>query len=421
MGTERSDNVAESTFNVEKVKKDFPILEQEVNGKKLVYLDSSATSQTPIQVTDSIADYYNRYNSNVHRGVHTLGTLATDAYEKARETVRRFINARYFEEVVFTRGTTTAINLVAHSYGDANVSEGDEIVVTQMEHHANIVPWQQLAKRTGATLKFIPMSDSSELEKEAIDNTITDNTKIVAVTHVSNVLGTINDVKYIAEVAHQHDAVIAVDGAQSAPHMKVDVQDLDVDFFSFSGHKMLGPTGIGALYGKRHLLDKMEPIEFGGDMIDFVGLEDATWTDLPTKFEAGTPLIAEAIGFAEAIRYIDELGLEEIHQHEYELVNYAYNEMSKIEGLEIYGPSPEKRAGLITFNVEGVHPHDLATALDSEGVAVRAGHHCAQPLMKWLNQSSTARASFYVYNTTEDVDKLIQALYRTKEFFSYEF
>lgn len=413
--------MAESTFNVEKVKKDFPILEQEVNGKKLVYLDSSATSQTPIQVTDSIADYYNRYNSNVHRGVHTLGTLATDAYEKARETVRRFINARYFEEVVFTRGTTTAINLVAHSYGDANVSVGDEIVVTQMEHHANIVPWQQLAKRTGATLKFIPMSDSGELEKEAIDNTITDNTKIVAVTHVSNVLGTINDVKYIAEVAHQHDAVIAVDGAQSAPHMKVDVQDLDVDFFSFSGHKMLGPTGIGALYGKRHLLDKMEPIEFGGDMIDFVGLEDATWTDLPTKFEAGTPLIAEAIGFAEAIRYIDELGLEEIHQHEYELVNYAYNEMSKIEGLEIYGPSPEKRAGLITFNVEGVHPHDLATALDSEGVAVRAGHHCAQPLMKWLNQSSTARASFYVYNTTEDVDKLIQALYRTKEFFSYEF
>ena len=413
--------MAESTFNVEKVKKDFPILEQEVNGKKLVYLDSSATSQTPIQVTDSIADYYNRYNSNVHRGVHTLGTLATDAYEKARETVRRFINARYFEEVVFTRGTTTAINLVAHSYGDANVSEGDEIVVTQMEHHANIVPWQQLAKRTGATLKFIPMSDSGELVKEAIDNTITDNTKIVAVTHVSNVLGTINDVKYIAEVAHQHDAVIAVDGAQSAPHMKVDVQDLDVDFFSFSGHKMLGPTGIGALYGKRHLLDKMEPIEFGGDMIDFVGLEDATWTDLPTKFEAGTPLIAEAIGFAEAIRYIDELGLEEIHQHEYELVNYAYNEMSKIEGLEIYGPSPEKRAGLITFNVEGVHPHDLATALDSEGVAVRAGHHCAQPLMKWLNQSSTARASFYVYNTTEDVDKLIQALYRTKEFFSYEF
>lgn len=413
--------MAESTFNVEKVRKDFPILKQEVNGKKLVYLDSSATSQTPIQVTDSIADYYNRYNSNVHRGVHTLGTLATDAYEKARETVRRFINARYFEEVVFTRGTTTAINLVAHSYGDANVSEGDEIVVTQMEHHANIVPWQQLAKRTGATLKFIPMSDSGELEKEAIDNTITDNTKIVAVTHVSNVLGTINDVKYIAEVAHQHNAVIAVDGAQSAPHMKVDVQDLDVDFFSFSGHKMLGPTGIGVLYGKRHLLDKMEPIEFGGDMIDFVGLEDATWTDLPTKFEAGTPLIAEAIALAEAIRYIDELGLEEIHQHEYELVNYAYNEMSKIEGLEIYGPEPDKRAGLITFNVEGVHPHDLATALDSEGVAVRAGHHCAQPLMKWLNQSSTARASFYVYNTTEDVDKLIQALYRTKEFFSYEF
>lgn len=413
--------MAESTFNVEKIIKDFPILEQQVNGSRLVYLDSSATSQTPIQVTDSIVDYYNRYNSNVHRGVHTLGTLATDAYEKARETVRRFINAQYFEEVVFTRGTTTAINLVAHSYGDANVSEGDEIVVTQMEHHANIVPWQQLAKRTGAKLKFIPMSESGELKRDAIESTINDRTKIVAVAHVSNVLGTINDVKYIAEVAHRHNAVIAVDGAQSAPHMKVDVQDLDVDFFSFSGHKMLGPTGIGVLYGKRDLLDKMEPIEFGGDMIDFVGLEDATWTDLPTKFEAGTPLIAEAIALAEAIKYIDAIGLDNIHQHEYDLVNYAYNEMSKIDGLEIYGPTPEKRAGLITFNVEGVHPHDLATALDSEGVAVRAGHHCAQPLMKWLNQSSTARASFYIYNTTEDVDQLIQALNGAKEFFSYEF
>ncbi|KTT85978.1 cysteine desulfurase [Mammaliicoccus sciuri] len=413
--------MAESTFNVEKIIKDFPILEQQVNGSRLVYLDSSATSQTPTQVTDSIVDYYNRYNSNVHRGVHTLGTLATDAYEKARETVRRFINAQYFEEVVFTRGTTTAINLVAHSYGDANVSEGDEIVVTQMEHHANIVPWQQLAKRTGAKLKFIPMSESGELKRDAIESTINDRTKIVAVAHVSNVLGTINDVKYIAEVAHRHNAVIAVDGAQSAPHMKVDVQSLDVDFFSFSGHKMLGPTGIGVLYGKRDLLDKMEPIEFGGDMIDFVGLEDATWTDLPTKFEAGTPLIAEAIALAEAIKYIDAIGLDNIHQHEYDLVNYAYNEMSKIDGLEIYGPTPEKRAGLITFNVEGVHPHDLATALDSEGVAVRAGHHCAQPLMKWLNQSSTARASFYIYNTTEDVDQLIQALNGAKEFFSYEF
>ncbi|WP_206166013.1 cysteine desulfurase [Mammaliicoccus sciuri] len=413
--------MAESTFNVEKIIKDFPILEQQVNGSRLVYLDSSATSQTPTQVTDSIVDYYNHYNSNVHRGVHTLGTLATDAYEKARETVRRFINAQYFEEVVFTRGTTTAINLVAHSYGDANVSEDDEIVVTQMEHHANIVPWQQLARRTGAKLKFIPMSESGELERDAIESTINDRTKIVAVAHVSNVLGTINDVKYIAEVAHRHNAVIAVDGAQSAPHMKVDVQDLDVDFFSFSGHKMLGPTGIGVLYGKRDLLDKMEPIEFGGDMIDFVGLEDATWTDLPTKFEAGTPLIAEAIALAEAIKYIDAIGLDNIHQHEYDLVNYAYNEMSKIDGLEIYGPTPDKRAGLITFNVEGVHPHDLATALDSEGVAVRAGHHCAQPLMKWLNQSSTARASFYIYNTTEDVDQLIQALNGAKEFFSYEF
>lgn len=414
------DNLTQS-LNVNEILKDFPILNQKVNNNRLAYLDTTATSQTPIQVIDVIADYYKRYNSNVHRGVHTLGSLATDGYESARETVRRFINAKYFEEIIFTRGTTASINIVAHSYGDANISEGDEIVVTEMEHHANIVPWQQLAKRKHASLKFIPMTDEGELTIENIKATINDNTKIVAITHVSNVLGTINDIKTITDIAHEHGAIVSVDGAQAAPHMDLDMQSLDVDFYSFSGHKMLGPTGIGVLYGKRALLDEMEPVEFGGDMIDFVEKYDASWADLPTKFEAGTPLIAQAIGLAEAIRYIENLGFDAIQAHEHELTTYAYDKMSEIEGIEIYGPPKDRRAGVITFNMTDVHAHDVATAVDTEGVAVRAGHHCAQPLMKWLNQSSTARASFYIYNTKEDIDQLVESLKQTKEFFSYEF
>lgn len=413
--------VADTKLNVEAIIKDFPILEQQVNGKRLAYLDSTATSQKPKQVIDALSDYYERYNSNVHRGVHTLGSLATDGYEGARETVRRFIHAKYFEEIIFTRGTTAAINMIAHSYGDANVSEGDEIVVTQMEHHANLVPWQQLAKRQGAILKFIPMTEDGTITLEAVRETVSERTKIVAIAHVSNVLGTINDIKAIAEIAHEHGAIISVDGAQSVPHMKVDVQDLNVDFYSFSGHKMLGPTGIGVLYGKREHLNQMEPTEFGGDMIDFVDLYDSTWTDLPTKFEAGTPLIAQAIGLQAAIEYIESIGFDAIHDHEHALTTYAYEQMSQIEGIDIYGPSKDKRAGIITFNLKGVHPHDVATALDTEGVAVRAGHHCAQPLMKWLNVSSTARASFYIYNTKEDIDQLVEGLKQTKEFFSYEF
>ncbi|MGC8194767.1 cysteine desulfurase [Staphylococcus sp. IPLA37011] len=409
------------SLNVSEIVKDFPILEQQVHGNRLAYLDSTATSQTPIQVIDAIDDYYKRYNSNVHRGVHTLGSLATDGYENARETVRRFINAKYFEEIIFTRGTTAAINIVAHSYGDANVSEGDEIVVTEMEHHANIVPWQQLAKRKKAELKFIPLTEDGELAIEDVKATINEKTKIVAIAHVSNVLGTINDIKAITEIAHEHGAIISVDGAQAAPHMDIDMQDLGADFYSFSGHKMLGPTGIGVLYGKRTLLNNMEPVEFGGDMIDFVDKYEASWADLPTKFEAGTPLIAQAIGFAEAIKYLQNLGFEAIHQHEATLTQYAYDKMSEIEGIEIYGPAKDRRAGIITFNMTDVHAHDVATAIDTEGVAVRAGHHCAQPLMKWLKQSSTARASFYIYNTTEDIDQLVEALKQTKEFFSYEF
>ncbi|MGJ5911467.1 cysteine desulfurase [Staphylococcus equorum] len=409
------------SLNVSEIVKDFPILKQQVHGNRLAYLDSTATSQTPTQVIDAIDDYYKRYNSNVHRGVHTLGSLATDGYENARETVRRFINAKYFEEIIFTRGTTASINIVAHSYGDANVNEGDEIVVTEMEHHANIVPWQQLAKRKKAELKFIPLTEDGELAIEDVKATINEKTKIVAIAHVSNVLGTINDIKAIAEIAHDHGAIMSVDGAQAAPHMDIDMQDLDADFYSFSGHKMLGPTGIGVLYGKRTLLNNMEPVEFGGDMIDFVDKYEASWADLPTKFEAGTPLIAQAIGFAEAIKYLQNLGFEAIHQHEATLTQYAYDKMSEIEGIEIYGPAKDRRAGIITFNMTDVHAHDVATAVDTEGVAVRAGHHCAQPLMKWLKQSSTARASFYIYNTKEDIDQLVESLKQTKEFFSYEF
>lgn len=410
-----------TSLNVEAIRKDFPILTEQVNGKDIIYLDSSATSQKPSSVIEKTKYYYEHMNANVHRGVHTLGTRATDGYENARERVRSFINAKYFEEIIFTRGTTTAINTVAHSYGDIAVSEGDEIVITEMEHHANLVPWQQLAKRKKAVLKYIPLESDGTVTLENVRATVTSKTKIVAMAHVSNVLGTINDVKSIAEIAHENGAVMVVDGAQAIPHMNVDVTDLNCDFYAFSGHKMLGPTGIGVLYGKKEYLNQMEPIEFGGDMIDFVGLQDSTWTELPTKFEAGTPLIAEAVGLAEAINYLSDIGMDNVLAYEHELTTYAYEKMSEIEGLEIYGPTTDKRAGLITFNLEGVHPHDLATALDSNGVAVRAGHHCAQPLMKWLNQSSTARASFYIYNTTEDVDQLIQALNGAKEFFSYEF
>ena len=408
-------------LDIEAIRKDFPILNEEINGRPLIYLDTSATSQKPQSVIDITTEYYKHNNANVHRGVHTLGTRATDGYEKARETVRQFIHAKYFEEIIFTRGTTTAINTIAHSFGDMFVSEGDEIVITEMEHHANLVPWQQLAKRKKAVLKYIPMNEDGTLSLEQVKETITEKTKIVSVAHVSNVLGTINDIQSIAKIAHENGAVMVSDGAQAVPHMQVDVQALDVDFYAFSGHKMLGPTGIGVLYGKKKYLDQMEPIEFGGDMIDFVGLQDSTWTELPTKFEAGTPLIAEAIGLGEAIRYLQKVGLDAIAEYEHELTTYAYEKMSEIDGLEIYGPSAEQRAGLITFNLAGVHPHDLATALDSHGIAVRAGHHCAQPLMKWLNQSSTARASFYIYNTKEEIDQFITSLKETKEFFSYEF
>lgn len=409
-------------MNPYEIRKLFPILNQEVNGHQLVYLDSAATSQKPASVIETIEEYYRGYNSNVHRGVHTLGTKATDAYEGAREKVRKFINAASTEEIIFTKGTTASLNMVARSYGGANLSAGDEIVISYMEHHSNIIPWQQIAKQTGATLKYLPLQEDGTISLDDVRATITDSTKIVSIMQVSNVLGVINPVKEIAEIAHEHGAVMVVDGAQSTPHLKVDVRDLDCDFFAFSSHKMVGPTGIGVLYGKKELLENMEPVEFGGEMIDFVGLQDSTWKELPWKFEGGTPIIAGAIGLGAAIDFLEEIGMENIEAHEHKLTAYAMKKMSAVEGLTIFGPvDPEKRAGVITFNLDEVHPHDVATVLDAEGIAVRAGHHCAQPLMKWLKVSSTARASFYLYNTEEDVDKLVDGLVKTKEYFSNVF
>ncbi|WP_010532218.1 cysteine desulfurase [Lentibacillus jeotgali] len=402
-------------MDVNAIREQFPILHQEVNGHPLVYLDSSATSQKPLPVIEAVDAYYREDNSNVHRGVHTLGTRATEKYEGAREKVRKFINAKSTAEVIFTRGTTTSINTVAYSYARANLKEGDEIVITPMEHHSNLIPWQQAAKATGATLKYVSLQNDGTVSLDDIRETVTGNTKVVAITHVSNVLGTINPVKEIAGIAHQNGAVIVVDGAQGAPHMNVDVQDLDCDFYAFSGHKMVGPTGIGVLYGKQDLLEDMEPFEFGGEMIDFVNLYDSTWKELPWKFEGGTPIIAGAVGLGAAIDFLNDVGMDNITEHEQKLADYTMEKLRTIDGINIYGP--EKRAALVTFNLEDVHPHDTATVLDAEGIAVRAGHHCAQPLMKWLDVTATARASFYLYNTEEDVDRLVEGLLKTKEYF----
>ncbi|EAG2429776.1 cysteine desulfurase [Listeria monocytogenes] len=405
-------------IDIQKIRADFPILAQEINEKPLAYLDNAATSQKPKQVIEALTHYYEFDNANVHRGVHTLAARATDAYESARGKVAKFIHAREVAEIIFTRGTTSAINLVVDSYAEATIEAGDEIVISYLEHHSNLIPWQQLAKRKGAVLKYIELEEDGMISVEQSKKTIGEKTKIVALAHVSNVLGTITPIKEIAAIAHQFGAVILVDGAQAVPHMEVDVVDLDADFYAFSGHKMMAPTGIGALYGKRELLDAMEPTEFGGEMIDFVELYDSTWKELPWKFEAGTPIIGGAIALGAAIDYLAEVGLANIHAHEQALASYAIEEMSKIEGITIYGPKDaSKRCGLVTFNLEGAHPHDIATILDEDGIAIRAGHHCAQPLMKWLDVSSTARASFYIYNTKEEIDALIDGLKLTKEYF----
>ncbi|MET3292640.1 UNVERIFIED_CONTAM: cysteine desulfurase/selenocysteine lyase [Brevibacillus sp. OAP136] len=407
-------------MNAKEIRELFPILKEQVNGHPLVYLDSAASSQKPIQVIDVLNTYYKTQNANVHRGVHTLGNKATDEFEGAREKIRAFINARETAEIIYTRGTTTALNLVASSYARANLKPGDEIVTTVVEHHSNFIPWQQAAKATGATFKFIPLTEDGTVTIEAVKATVTDKTKIVAIHHISNVLGDTTPIKEIAQIVHQHGGILVVDGAQSAPHQKVDVQDFDCDFYAFSGHKMCGPTGIGVLYGKRELLENMEPIEFGGEMIDFVYLEDSTWKELPYKFEGGTPIIAGAVGLGAAIDFLEQIGLENIERHEKQLVKYALEQMQAIGGVSIYGPTVD-RSSLITFNVENVHPHDLATVLDSYGIAVRAGHHCAQPLMRHLQVTASARASFYLYNTEEDVDALVAGLKKAKEYFSNVF
>jgi len=405
-------------MNILEIRKYFPILKEEVNGHPLVYLDSGATSQKPIQVIEAVDRFYKEYNSNVHRGVHTLGNRATDAYEGTREKVRKFINAKHYEEIIFTRGTTAALNLVATAYARAFIKEGEEIVITPMEHHANLIPWQQAAKATGATLKYIPLQADGTISIEDVRATITPKTRLVAMAHISNVLGCINPIEETARIAHENGAIMVVDGAQSVPHMPIDVQALDVDFFAFSAHKMLGPTGVGILYGKRELLEKMEPIEFGGEMIDVVDLYDTTWRELPWKFEPGTPMIASAIGLGAAIDFLTEIGMEEIAEHDRLLAQYAYEQLSTVSGIEIYG-SKENRTSLVTFNLKGVHAHDTATILDAEGIAVRAGHHCAQPLTRILGVPATARASFYLYNTEEEVDALVKGLAKAKEYFGH--
>lgn len=404
-------------LDIKAIRDQFPILDQEVNGHRLVYLDSAATSQKPIMVIEALENYYRTINSNVHRGVHTLGTRATDAYEGAREKVRKFINAEKTEEIIFTRGTTTSLNMVAQSFGLAHLKAGDKIVLAPSEHHANLIPWQQIARRTGAQLNYIKLSEDGSISLEAVREAVSSQTKVVAMAQVSNVLGSINPIKEVAAIAHEHGAVMVVDGAQSVPHMKVDVRDLDADFFAFSGHKMCGPTGIGVLYGKKKWLETMEPVETGGEMIDFVDLYESTWKELPWKFEAGTPIIGGAIGLAKAIDFLEGVGLDAIHEHEVVLTRYASERLSEIDDLTIYGP--KERGGLVTFNVGDVHPHDLSTVLDAEGIAVRAGHHCCQPLMKWLNVSATARASFYLYNTKDEIDRLVEGVLKAKEYFGY--
>ncbi|HEL1838580.1 TPA: cysteine desulfurase [Streptococcus suis] len=404
-------------MDFERIRKDFSILDQVVNDEPLVYLDNAATTQKPQQVLDVLADYYQKDNANVHRGVHTLSERATARYEAARQKVADFIQAKSSKEILFTRGTTTSLNWVAQ-FAREILQPDQEVIISVQEHHSNIIPWQQACQQTGAKLRYVTLKDG-ELDMDHLRSLLSSKTKFVSLAHVSNVLGSIAPIGEIAELVHQVGAYLVVDGAQSVPHMAVNVQELDVDFYAFSGHKMLGPTGIGVLYGKEELLNRMSPVEFGGEMIDFVYEQSATWKELPWKFEAGTPNIAGAIGLGAAIDYLTEIGMEAIQAHEAELVNYVFPKLQAIPGLTIYGSQDlSKRTGVIAFNIDDLHPHDVATALDYEGVAVRAGHHCAQPLLRYLQVPATVRASFYIYNTKADCDKLVEAIIKTKEFFN---
>jgi len=415
MATTESDSL-----DVEAIRADFPILEREFGDQQLVYLDNAATTQKPDQVIDAISDYYRETNANVHRGLHQLSQEASIAYETAHDRVAEFIGASGGrEEIVFTKNTTESMNLVAYAWGLNELGPGDEVVLTEMEHHASLVTWQQIAKRTGAEVKYIRIDEDGRLDMDHAEELINENTEMVSVVHASNVLATINPVGDLADLAHDHDAYIFVDGAQSVPNRPVDVEEIDADFFAFSGHKLCGPTGIGVLYGKRHILDEMQPYLYGGDMITKVTYEDSTWNELPWKFEAGTPSIAQGIALAEAVDYVDDIGMEKIQRHENELAQYALEQFDQFDDIEVFGPpAGEHRGGLVSFNVEGVHAHDLSEILNDYAVAIRAGDHCTQPLHDKLGVAATARASFYIYNTKSEIDTLVEALDDARQLFA---
>ena len=410
-------------FDVERIREDFPILSRKIHGKPLVYLDNAATTQKPSQVIDSLVNYYENFNANVHRGVHSLSMEATDMFEQARVKVSDFINAETSETLIWTRNASESLNIVAHSWARTHIGEGDEILLTPMEHHSNLVPWQELARIKGANIRFIPMTEDGLLNLEDIESLINEKTRLVSVVHMSNALGTINPVKELGQMAHSVDAKFLVDGAQSVPHMPTDVQDMDCDFLAFSGHKMMGPTGIGGLYVKMDTLETMEPFMTGGEMVLEVTYEKASWADLPMKFEAGTPNIADAVALGAAVDYLENLGMDNVHQYERELTSYALEKFSEVEalGIDLFGPrDTNNRGGILSFTTAEVHPHDLGTILDRMGIAVRTGHHCAMPLIRSLGVAATARASFYIYNTIEEIDALIEGITEALRYFRDE-
>lgn len=405
-------------FDVSKIRQDFPILKRKINGKPLVYLDNAATTQKPKQVIDALVDYYSNHNANIHRGIHTLAEEATAMHEKARKKIAKFIGAQSVQEIIFVRNTTEAINLVTYSWGRANLKEGDEVILSESEHHSNIVPWQLLSKEKGVKLRFVSIDEDGYLDLSEYEKFLSKKTKLVSIVHISNVLGTINPVKKIGDMAHEAGALFVIDGAQSVPRMPIKISDLACDFLVASSHKMLGPTGIGFLYGRKSLLDEMPPFLGGGDMIREVYLDHSEWNELPYKFEAGTPNIADAIGFGAAIDYLENLGMENIFAHERELTDYALSRLSELSNLSIYGPKTTKdKTGVISFSIKGVHPHDVAQILDREGIAIRSGFHCAMPLHQELKLPATCRASFYVYNTTDEIDKLVEGIEKAKKLF----
>ena len=406
-------------FDFKTIIKDFPILNRKINEKKLIYFDNAATSQKPKVVIDALSNFYSNTNANIHRGVHTLSMESTYLYDEAKDKIAEFINAPNSNSIIFTRGTTESLNLIADSWGQSNLKEPDNIVITELEHHSNIVPWQELIKKTKSKLKYIPINSDGTLNLSNINTIITKNTKLVSMTHVSNGIGTINNIKEIIKIAKSVGAITIIDAAQSAPHMPLDVADLDCDFLTFSGHKMLAPTGIGVLYGKKEILEAMPPYQKGGDMILEVTFDKSTWNEIPFKFEAGTPNIAGAIGLSAAAKYLMEIGMQNIREHEIEITKYAYSNLMNINGIEILGPENiDIRAGLISFNIPDIHPHDLGTFLDSKGIAIRTGHHCAMPLIKKLGSHSSARASFYIYNTNQEIDKFTTEINNSIKYFN---